>query len=278
MAKAENNKPQQSWSEFGDWGQQDDWGQSVGPYGFDDACLSLLAETANTNTPTLKKVITENWPLPDGAVFLGLDEDGLPVLLEPNDASPGPILIAGDDHAANTNYLEMIAKAAKLAKNSSDRHAVLTNNNSKKWQNCVKDSRLIYQLGTEAAEKLIPALAHWAYHNPTSPQKTILLVDDLDLFMSNTGDEAYNSLNWLLDYGPARGVWPIASFNTSDLKGKTAKILPKFGTRMLGSIQNAELVDAFGADKGVLDSLHPGSQFALQQGNKLTRVWVPTTN
>ncbi|NOH04841.1 MAG: hypothetical protein HND47_24175 [Chloroflexi bacterium] len=46
--------------------------------------------------PTLNSVLADLSPLPNEALFLGMADDGLPVLLNLSDPVPGPILITGD--------------------------------------------------------------------------------------------------------------------------------------------------------------------------------------
>src|SRR5688500_16362265 len=65
------------------------------------------------NLPSLKSVLTEAGSLPRKALFLGLAEDGLPILLNLYDPIPGPILITGDRASGKTSLLKMIARATE---------------------------------------------------------------------------------------------------------------------------------------------------------------------
>src|SRR3972149_6304138 len=64
--------------------------------------------------PSLRDVLDDVAPFPREAIFLGLAEDGLPVLLNLFDAVPGPLLIASDSKSSKTNLLQVIARAAEL--------------------------------------------------------------------------------------------------------------------------------------------------------------------
>ena len=73
-----------------------------------------------TGLPTLSTILADITPLPDEALFLGLAEDGLPVLLNLYDPIPGPILIVGDQACGKTALLQTIARAVELLHSPSD--------------------------------------------------------------------------------------------------------------------------------------------------------------
>ena len=60
------------------------------------------SRTPEPGQPTLKSVIADASPLPHTALFLGLAEDGLPVLLDLHDPIPGPILVIADKDSGKT--------------------------------------------------------------------------------------------------------------------------------------------------------------------------------
>src|SRR5688572_24370439 len=98
-----------------------------------DALTELAEEEQAHRTPpapglpTLRTVITDASPLPREAIFLGLAEDGLPVLLNLYDPIAGPLLITGDQASGKTNLLQIIAKAVELTHSpSSVQYAVIT--------------------------------------------------------------------------------------------------------------------------------------------------------
>src|SRR5690242_6059651 len=62
--------------------------------------------------PTLNEVLTEFGSMPVEALFLGVASDGLPVLLNLFDSTPGPLLISGDAGTGKTALLQSIAVAA----------------------------------------------------------------------------------------------------------------------------------------------------------------------
>jgi hypothetical protein len=70
-----------------------------------DASLPLRPGSPVPAAPSLTDSLSELGPLPKEALLLGLAPDGLPVLLNLHDPSPGPLLIAADPGAGKTALL-----------------------------------------------------------------------------------------------------------------------------------------------------------------------------
>src|SRR5258707_3676083 len=119
---------------------------------------------ASPSLPTLNDVLAEYSPLPRAALFLGVANDGLPVLLNLLDPVPGPILIVGDAEAGKTRLLQMIARSlAKADSTSNIRYGVLTPR-PEDWQSLQPmDDRCdgILSPGDSAASNYLNALVNW---------------------------------------------------------------------------------------------------------------------
>ena len=77
--------------------------------------------------PSLGAVLTEFSPLPHAALFLGLANDGLPILLNLLDPLPGPIMIVGDEGSGKTNFLQTISSSVDRVHSPQEiRYAVLS--------------------------------------------------------------------------------------------------------------------------------------------------------
>ena len=84
---------------------------------------------------TLKSVLADSAPLPHEALFLGLAEDELPVLLNLYDPTPGPILITADKASGKTNLLQTIARAADLLHSPSEVQYAIITLHPDEWKN-----------------------------------------------------------------------------------------------------------------------------------------------
>jgi hypothetical protein len=226
--------------------------------------------------PTLKSVLADISPLPSEALFLGLAEDGLPVLLNLYDPVPGPILISADKDSGKTTLLKTIARAADLLHSPSEvQYGVITPypDEWKKFHGNQNNAG-IYFTQDDNARELLQSLVTWAHHNKGEEQSILLLIDDLEA-ITKLDEQAGQNLRWLLLRGPSRRIWPFITLNASrshDLKDW----LEFFRTRLFGHVENSD--DAYlliGNRNQTLDHLTAGTQFTLRENNELLVFSAP---
>jgi hypothetical protein len=225
--------------------------------------------------PSLSNIIAEYGLMPPEALFLGVALDGLPVLLNLFDPIPGPILIAGDAGTGKTALLHTIASAAGLMHQPEQLQFGALTSHPEEWSAVedIPNNVGIFPLYHRSAEDFVLSLASWAHGNKSSKQALLLFIDDLEAALKMDFDACQN-LRWLLLRGPARRVWPIITLNPNRMDLAQAW-LEAFHTRIFGSIQNMHLARYLDADNARLDSLEPGTQFALREGEQWLRFWIP---
>ncbi|HEY5731265.1 MAG TPA: AAA family ATPase [Anaerolineales bacterium] len=226
--------------------------------------------------PTLNHVLADFGPMPDEALFLGVAYDELPVLLNLHDPIPGPLLIIGDPGTGKTALLHTIACAAgKMHQPEKLQFGALTNHPDE-WTGFEEapNNIGIFPIHHRSSEDFILSLASWAHGNKSSKQSVLLLLDDLEA-ITNMDMDAVQNLRWLLLRGPARKVWPIITLSTQHI-GSMEPWLEAFRTRILGSIQDTGITTKLDAGQANLDKLATGSDFALREGNRWLRFWIPS--
>ena len=232
--------------------------------------------TPKADPPTLRSVIADASPLPPETLFLGLAEDGLPVLLNLNDSIAGPILIIGDKASGKTSLLQMIASTAELLYIPSKvQYAVITQYPNE-WINLQKNSNNVgvYTTQDNSAQELLQSLVTWAHNNKSEKQSILLLIDDLEV-LTKLNQKAEQNLRWLLLRGPSRHVWPILTVNASQAHNIEAW-LGFFRTRLFGRIQDAQVSQFItGHSDKLLNELTAGSQFTMLEGNNWLNFWTP---
>jgi len=226
--------------------------------------------------PTLNSVLADITPLPEEALFLGIAEDGLPVLLNLDDPIPGPILIVGDKACGKTGLLQTIAQAAELLHSPSDIQYCVVTSHAEEWNNFQdRESNMgVYTTQDNGAQELIQSLVEWAHQNKNDERTFLLLIDDLE-FLTKLDQETEQCLRWLLLRGTSRKVWPIVTLNASRAH-HIETWLGFFRTRLFGNIQN--LQDAHlvaNASNDILGTLATGSQFAMREGQNWLRFLAP---
>lgn len=246
--------------------------------------LTELAEEAQSHQtapapglPDLRSILAEASPLPREALFLGLAEDGLPVLLNLYDPIPGPILIIGDQASGKTALLQMIARAVEFLHLPDDVQSGIITQYPDEWKKFKGNQNTvgIYATTENTTQELLQSLVTWAHNNKGDGQSILLLIDDLEA-LTKLDQQAEQNLRWLLLRGPSRRVWPIVTMNASRAKDM-GSWLEFFRTRLFGFIEEAldtQLVTGRSSDG--LNQLTKGSQFAMREGNKLLNFWMPT--
>ena len=118
-----------------------------------EALTDLVAEEKQTHPsgpaailPPLKEVISSAAPLPQEALFLGLAEDGLPVLLNLYDPVPGPLLLIGDQASGKTALMQTIATAIGLLHSPSEVEYGVITDHPEDWRDFQENSKLCRDL------------------------------------------------------------------------------------------------------------------------------------
>lgn len=226
--------------------------------------------------PALNQVLAGFGPMPDEALFLGVASDELPVLLNLHDPIPGPLLIVGDAGTGKTALLQTIARAAERMHQPDKVQFGALTNHPDEWSGFEEfpNNVGIFSIHHKSSEDFILSLASWAHGNKSSRQSVLLLLDDLEAITYMDMDAVQN-LRWLLMRGPTRRVWPIITLSTQNIANMEAW-LDTFRTRILGNIQDENLIRKLDAGQANVDSLTTGSEFTLREGERWLRFWIPT--
>lgn len=226
--------------------------------------------------PSLGQLLADFGPMPAEALFLGVASDELPVLLNLHDSVPGPLLIIGDSGSGKTALLQIIAGAIGAMHQPENVQFGALTNRPDEWSALeeVPNNVGIFSARHRSSEDFILSLASWAHGNKTSRQSVLLLLDDLEA-ISNMEMDAVQNLRWLLLRGPSRRVWPIITLNSACIRNMEPW-LNAFRTRIFGSIQNQNHIRKLNAGTAHLESLAPGSEFTMSEGDHWLRFSIPS--
>lgn len=225
----------------------------------------------------LKQILDEFGVLPREALFLGAAYDELPILLNLNDPTPGPILIAGDQGSGKTAFLQIIAQALSIIHTPKDVQFGVITNHPDEWdgfeetENCMG----IFPAYHSDADNFILSLADWAHNNRQEKRFALLLIDDLEAIMG-MNEEVQQNLRWLLLRGPNRRVWTFVTLN-AERSGKVLPWLDAFRTRLFGAVKNAHDAEAILPTRGAaLHLLESGLEFILNENHQWVKFWIPS--
>jgi hypothetical protein len=235
----------------------------------------VTSRTSEVGLPTLNSVLAGAGQLPHTALFLGLAEDGLSVLLDMNDPVPGPILIVGDETCGKTSFLQMIARATESMHGPADVQTGVITPHPDEWKNFEGSKSVlgVYSTREDSAGELLQSLVTWAHNNRENKQTILLLVDDLEA-VTKLGQEAEQNLRWLLLRGPSRRVWPIITLNASRARNMETW-LEFFRTRLFGIIRDEDNSHFVASDPDKVFNNLAASQFTMREGNNWLNFWAP---
>lgn len=225
-------------------------------------------------SPSLTSILTDISPLPQQALFLGIAEDDLPVLLNLNDPIPGPILIAGDKNSRKTLLLQTIARAVDLTYAQSDVQYAVVTQHPNEWEKFyTKENKAsIYATQDYSTKELLQSLVTWAHRNKGEQQTVLLLIDNLEA-ITTLDEQTQQNLRWLLLRGTSRRVW---TFVTLDAKRAfhLKDWLSFFHTRLFGRVENVD--DAFLLTGNHEHKLSDLTQFAMRENDQLLGFYAPS--
>lgn len=235
-----------------------------------------LEATYSLVQPSLADILKEFGPLPEGALLLGLADDGRPVLLNLLDPTPGPILIIGDSNIGKTKFLKALARYVVTAHQSREiQYGVITNKNYE-WADYLDYPHTIgvFSVAENRAINLIQALSLWIEMKKSNQQTVLLLIDGLDDFLC-WNDELKQEFQKILLSGPSKNVWPIATINREKIQG-IGTWLNYFHTQVLGYGKNIGIFDNSSVRFLGTDMLSKGIEFAVKEGSQWIKFQIPS--
>lgn len=226
--------------------------------------------------PGLADVLKQIGSIPPDALLFGIASDGLPLLLNLRNASPGPLLILADQGSGKTLFLQLLARATtRMLSPERVRYAIITPFPDE-WDGFQSGPHClgIYPTYHQTALDLLHELACQAEAGITEIS-TILLLDGLDSALNTDDIAMQENLRYLFECGPQAGIWPMVSVNAT-LAVDLPDWLAFFRTRAYGRIANSELAEELTPIPGAgLGTLFPGAQFCLRQKSHWLRFWLP---
>jgi hypothetical protein len=225
--------------------------------------------------PNLSRVLAGISPLPREALFLGMANDGLPVLLNLFDPVPGPILIAGDSSSGKTRLLQTIAHAVGALHAPDFVQYGTVTKKPEEWKELYgsENNAGIYRSNEENTVELIQSLVTWAHNNKGEGQSILLFIDELE-DVANLDENTRQNLRWLLLRGPSRRVWTFATLKAERAE-PMAEWLEFFRTRLFGFVENIDTARTL-TGNSPLNHLAPAQEFAMREGNQLLKFWLPS--
>jgi transcription termination factor Rho len=132
--------------------------------------------------PGLRQTLKDLAPLPRAALFLGVADDRLPVLLNLADPVPGPVLVAGDSGSGKTHFLHLVAESIGLTHDADSLRFTVIAERPEEWEALSSSPNCEGILGFQEplTTNYLTSLVNWAHTNKHSDQFVVLLIDGLE--------------------------------------------------------------------------------------------------
>lgn len=230
--------------------------------------------------PSLETVLSEQEGLPPYSLLLGLCTDELPLVLDLTESSGGAFLIAGDSGFDNTTLVHSILSAACLANSPANLSVHLISPHA---DDLLQFHRLPhFKISFEpyrpeiavVLEEMVNLVQSRSRTGVTAPVH-VFAVDGLDLLWQALTPAGRMHLDWLIEHGPAVGVWVFATIESTYISKAIAPTIDLFDSRILGPVSQPNLARYLsGLGRSYLADLEPGEQYLVRtHGNSFT-IWM----
>lgn len=172
-----------------------------------EAFDEVMGETVFQKTRSVSSYRDEIGPMPDESLILGrVPSDGLPLMLNLHDPTPGNILLISD---FENSFLVSIAIASSYVPRLS---IGIVTHRTGYWEpyTDLKGVVGVFPVYDRSSENFILSLASWAYGQKNSKESVLLLFDEMKN-IAHMEMGAVQNLRWLLNKGPLRRVWTIST-------------------------------------------------------------------
>lgn len=244
-----------------------------------DEILNELHQEAQQRRPTLIEVLDKYSPLPRAALFFGVAEDHLPVLLDLENAVVGSLLIMGDAGSGKTRLLRLVARALIQTKDAAQVRFTVITRNTDEWKDLARSPHcegVFIASETKAADMLYTLAARG--HTDREQSFTLLFLDDLSL-VDSLEYEIRLHTQWLLARGPKRKIWPIVTYTPryGEMMHPWTGI---FRTHLFARIADSRQVQRLEQvlslpSEPPFGELHTGRDYTLPENNRWLRFWIP---
>jgi hypothetical protein len=224
----------------------------------------------------LKKLLARHSDLPPQTAVLGVCDDGLPVLLDLNDPTPGSMLLLGDEREAQLEILRSVIDSTASRNSPRGVQFLILSDQPESWRRWVaargfdRYCLAIAQVEEEPVRTWTLRLADWTEQRRLGQRSgpPIVIIMDTLSFLPKMAYDVRLNFDWLAKEGPPAAIWPLAAIPTEQALTLGSRLLRGFQSRVMGFTSDptayAQLANVDEAQAAELRA--PGS-FAVQVGD-----------
>ena len=229
--------------------------------------------------------VSPNFPtLPAQSAFLGLCEDGYPMLIQLDQPNNGSILIVSDDAAGRTRLAQVMADSACAANPASDFKISVIYSNENHWGKKLDDANARGYLmaktsatSSKATDWILQLalLAEDRSFGRRQGANLLVILDEAD-FLLDADNNVRSNFLWLCQNGPHFGIHPLISVS-SEIALEMPEILNHIRTRIYGRMPNRSAFHLSGFSGLESENFEEGRQYVVRNENLWIPFWTPRT-
>lgn len=219
--------------------------------------------------------------LPDRTAILGVCDDGLPVLLDLADSTPGSILIGAAELTGVKQLLDLALITTLSRSTRQDVEVLVVSRAPEEWEVFGQfpgghrvEILPVYERRSGSA--ILQLCKNLDQRMNGRPDETIRLfiLDDLNQINHIDFDVRVN-FQWLAKEGPRFGIWTMAGIAEENVQ-RSDRYLSSFQTRILGRFEDSFQAGWFAnARPPETSTFHPTQQFTTRINRNWMNFWLP---
>ncbi len=233
-------------------------------------------------TISLSLLLADCQDLPQQTAILGICDDGLPMLLDLKDPSPGSLLVVGDERQQQLDLLRTAVSSVVLRNSPRGVQFIVFSHLPDAWQDWVSGQGFdrycmgVVGVDTPAAREWILRLTEWAEQRrmgERSGPPVLILLDTLN-FIPKLSYDLRMKFELLVKEGPQEGVWPVAAISIA-LANSLARQVNIFQTLIFGYSEDPTFYTRVGGvEEGMAKNFGEPGVFAVKVGAEENEDWL----
>ena len=242
--------------------------------------LNFTTQDLSHGLPSLEATLAQQPDLPSYSLFMGICEDGLPLVLDFLEPSAGSFLVASDNGFENTALMHSLITAAFKANSENEVYIHLISPHADDllyfhWQPNFKISYDPFRPEIEIVLEEMVNLVSERQHSHQLTPVHMFAIDGLDILHQAISAQAKLRLDWLIEHGPEVGFWTFATIESTYISPAMSPVLNLFNSRILGRIAQPNLARSLsGLSRSYLYDLHNGLEYFVRTMGQSFNIWM----
>jgi len=235
---------------------------------------SFASDRIQAQLPNLHEVLAGLPFLSHETALLGVCEDGIPLLLDLRNPSPGALLVIAAQTSTSSEMLDVICQSLQVA--NAPFSLQIFRVTDTKTPSLHPLERVINPFERDLETRLLELadLSDSRQHGRWNGPSVVLMIDKLEWILQ-IDHEAIWAFEHLLHYGPAQKIWPIVA-TTTETETHLLRWLRRFRTLIWGADLSPAQKKHFGVPENPLSQFLPQTRcFSLRSQGQWIHLWLP---